>query len=98
MIETLVQLLREGADKYEDRAALLFRPGIRYQRWTYRQLWEELGRVASLLQQRGLHKGDRVLLWGPNCPQWVIAFFGCMRAGVIAVPWTCNRPRTLWTG
>ena len=86
MTETLVQLLREGADKYEERAALLFRPGVRYQRWTYRQLWEESGRVASLLQQRGLNKGDRVLLWGPNCPQWVVAFFGCMRAGVLVVP------------
>ena len=86
MAETLVQFLREGADKFGPRTALLFKPSFRYQRWTYAQLWEDSGRVASLLQQLGLEKGDRVLLWGPNCPQWVLAFFGCMMAGGIAVP------------
>ncbi len=25
-------------------------------------------------------------MWGPNCPQWVLVFFGCMRAGVVVVP------------
>ena len=86
MAETLVQFLKEAADRFGPRTALLFKPGFRYQRWTYAQLWEESGRVASLLQQRGLQKGDRALIWGPNCPQWVLSFFGCMRAGVIAVP------------
>ncbi len=93
MSETLVQLLREAADRFEARPALLFRPGIRYQTWSYRQLWEESGRVASLLQQRGLNKGDRALLWGPNCPQWVLAFFGCVRAGVIVVPLDMQSPQ-----
>ena len=86
MVETLGQFLQEGAARFGPRTAVLFKPAFRYQRWTYAQLWEESGRVASLLQQRGLQKGDRVLIWGPNCPQWVVAFFGCMRAGVIAVP------------
>ena len=41
---------------------------------------------ASYLQERGVHKGDRVLLWGSNSPWWVVAFFGVLRAGAIAVP------------
>ena len=84
--ETLVQFLRGAALKFGPRTALLFKPGFRYQRWSYAQLWEGAGQVASLLQQRGLNKGDRVVLWAPNCPQWVLAFFGCMRAGVNVVP------------
>ncbi|MCZ6892296.1 MAG: class I adenylate-forming enzyme family protein, partial [Chloroflexi bacterium] len=86
MTKTLVRFLQDAADRFGPRPALFFKPSIRYQKWTYTDLWEGAGRVASLLQQRGLNKGDRVLLWGPNCPQWVLAFFGCMRAGVIAVP------------
>ena len=86
MVETLVEFLRDSAQRFGPRPAVLFKPGIRYQRWSYAQLWEESGQVATLLQQRGLQKGDRALLWAPNCPQWVLAFFGCMRAGVIAVP------------
>lgn len=31
-------------------------------------------------------KGDRILLWGPNMPQWVLGFFGALRAGAIPVP------------
>ena len=42
--------------------------------------------MASMLQARGLTKGDQVLLWGPNSPQWVLAFFGCIRAGIVVVP------------
>ena len=84
--ETLNQFLEDRAGRFGPRTALLFKPGFRYQRWSYAQLWEGAGRVASLLQQRGLSKGDRALLWAHNCPQWVLAFFGCLRAGVVVVP------------
>ena len=83
---TLISFLKDAAEKYGSRTALLFKPVFRYQQWSYERLWEEAGKVATLLQQKGIEKGDRVLLWGPNCPQWVLAFFGCMRAGIVAVP------------
>lgn len=82
----MVRFLEDKAREFGDRTALLFNPAFRYQRWSYADLWEGAGQVAALLQERGLEKGDRVLLWGPNCPQWVVAFFGCLRAGVIVVP------------
>ena len=86
MGQTVVEFLRGLAQRWRGRDALLFKPAFRYQRWSYAQLWEESGQVATLLQRQGLEKGDQAILWGPNCPQWVLAFFGCMRAGVILVP------------
>ena len=86
MGSNLVEFLRGVAERWGGRDALLFKPAFRYQRWSYSRLWEESGRVASMLQQRGLKKGDQAVLWGPNCPQWVLAFFGCIRAGVVLVP------------
>ena len=86
MERTLVDFLRTRARRYGPRDALLFKPGFRYLRWSYSNLWSESGQVASLLQSRGLSKGDQVLLWGPNSPQWVLAFLGCVRAGVVVVP------------
>ena len=83
---TLADFLRDAKDKNRSRDALLFKPGLRYQRWTYQRLWDESGQVAALLQAKGLAKGDQVVLWGPNCPQWVLAFFGCIRAGIVVVP------------
>ncbi|MCY3543356.1 MAG: AMP-binding protein [Chloroflexi bacterium] len=90
---TLVEFLRERAEKFGDRDALLFKPGFRYQRWSYNDIWNGSERIAALLQARGLSKGDRVIIWGPNCPQWVLCLFGCLRAGVIVVPLDVRSPR-----
>ena len=85
-MDTLVELLEESAKGHGSDPALLIKPTFRYRVWTYADLWEGSGRVASYLQGMGVQKGDRVLLWGPNTPQWVLAFFGTLRAGAIAVP------------
>jgi long-chain acyl-CoA synthetase len=66
--------------------AYVNRRGFRTLRWTYRQLAEMAFRFARELEARGIGKGDRVLLWGDNCAEWVGAFFGCMLRGAVAVP------------
>src|ERR1700724_2186153 len=66
--------------------AYVHRRGFRTLRWTYRQVAEQAFRFARDLEARGISKGDRVLLWGDNCAEWVGAFFGCMLRGVVAVP------------
>ena len=85
-MDTLVGLLEESAKAYGPEPALLIKSTFRNRVWTYADLWEGSGRVASYLQGMGVQKGNRVLLWGPNTPQWVLAFFGTLRAGAIAVP------------
>jgi long-chain acyl-CoA synthetase len=85
-LDTLVELLDESQRKFGSNPALLVKPTYKYLVWNYRQLWEASGQVAHWLQQQGVGKGDRVLLWGPNTPQWVMAFFGVVRAGAVAVP------------
>ena len=85
-MDTLVDLLEQSAKRHGPNPALLIKPTFRYLVWTYSDLWQESGRVASYLQEMGVQKGDRVLLWGPNMPQWVLAFFGALRAGAVAVP------------
>ena len=84
--ETVIDLLQGAVERYGSRHALLFKPAFRYQHWSYSRLWNESGQVATLLQRRGLTKGDQVILWGPNSPHWVLIFFGCIRAGVVLVP------------
>ena len=84
--DTIVDFLRQSVARHGPRDALLIKPAFRYLRWSYDQLWEDSGRVATLLQRKGLKKGDQAILWGPNCPQWVLAFFGALRAGVVLVP------------
>jgi long-chain acyl-CoA synthetase len=60
--------------------------GFRTLRWSYAQLAELEFRVARELAARNIGKGDRVMLWGDNCAEWVAAFFGIMLRGAVAVP------------
>src|SRR5256885_7899134 len=66
--------------------AYVQRRGYRTARWTYRQIAELAFRCARELANRGIAKGDRVLIWGPNSAEWVATFFGCALRGVIVVP------------
>ncbi|MEU5884232.1 AMP-binding protein [Spirillospora sp. NPDC047279] len=52
----------------------------------YRELRRAADRFAAGLHRLGVQPGDRVALILPNCPQMVIAFFGVLRRGAIAVP------------
>ena len=62
------------------------RSGYRMTRRSYHEVAETAFRFARELTARGIRKGDRVMLWGPNSAAWVAAFFGCANRGVIAVP------------
>ena len=76
---TLPELLAQAAAAAPDATALIYFGS----RISYRQLFEHVNRVATGLQALGLQKGDRVALFMPNCPQFVIAYFGVLRAGGI---------------
>jgi long-chain acyl-CoA synthetase len=52
---------------------------------TYRTLWNDVLCFAQALQSLGVKKGDRVAIMLPNCPQYIVAFYGALRAGAIVV-------------
>jgi long-chain acyl-CoA synthetase len=66
--------------------AYVYPRGYRHERWSYRQVAEAAYRFARELRARQAGRGDAVLLWSPNCAEWVVAFWGCALCGVIAVP------------
>lgn len=55
-------------------------------RVTYRELWDRATRVAGGLRADGVGRGDRVAIRYGNGLDWVLAFFGTLCAGAIAVP------------
>src|SRR5437016_8269083 len=60
--------------------------GYRSGRWSYGQIAEMASQFARELEKRGIGKGDRVLIWGRNCAEWVAGFFGCTLGGADIVP------------
>ncbi|MFO7270823.1 MAG: long-chain fatty acid--CoA ligase [Sphaerobacter thermophilus] len=78
---TLDQFIEQSVAKHADLTALRFATIS----MTYRELWGRVLRCAAALAELGIGKGDRVALLLPNCPQYVIAYFGTLRAGGIVV-------------
>jgi fatty-acyl-CoA synthase len=54
-------------------------------RWTYQEFDERVTHLAAGLLKLGLHPGDRVGIWSPNCAEWVLVQFATARAGLIMV-------------
>ena len=71
---------------HADEPAYVFRRGYRVQRWSYGEVLGNAYRFARMLEARGIGHGDKVLVWGENCAEWVVAFFGCLLRGAIVVP------------
>jgi long-chain acyl-CoA synthetase len=78
---TLGEVLSGTVSKFPDHTALLFFG----KRISYGQLDELVNRFAQALVGLGVTKGDRVALMLPNIPQMVIAYYGTLRTGAIAV-------------
>jgi fatty-acyl-CoA synthase len=54
-------------------------------RWTYDELLADVDAVALGLLELGVTKGDRVGIWAPNCPEWVLVQYATARIGAILV-------------
>lgn len=78
----LTALLDEAAARWPRRTALVFFG----RRTRYRQLRRTADRFAAALYALGVQNGDRVALILPNCPQFVAAMYGALRAGAVVVP------------
>jgi long-chain acyl-CoA synthetase len=76
----------DTAARRGDETAFAHRRGLRVERWTYDRLRNAAFQFARELDRRGINKGERILLWGENCGEWVAAFFGALARGVIVVP------------
>src|SRR5437773_5944225 len=80
----LQALLDDAAESHPDATATIFFNAKR----SYRSISDAAWRFANGLRRLGVAKGDRVALVLPNVPQFVIAFYGALRAGAVVVP--CN--------
>jgi fatty-acyl-CoA synthase len=69
--------------RHGDREALVDLPTRR--RWTYSELDVEVDNLAVGLLEQGIGKGDRVGIWAPNCPEWVMVQYATAKIGAILV-------------
>jgi long-chain acyl-CoA synthetase len=80
--------LEAGQQKWGNKKAIYYRSGKQkdFTIWTYNKLAGECKRVARGLLAAGLAKGDRVVLWAENRPEWMAVWLGSAIAGTVIVP------------
>jgi long-chain acyl-CoA synthetase len=72
--------------RHAREVAYVHHRGYRTQRWTYGEVLTGAYRFARELEARNIQKGDKVLIWGESCAEWVVAFFGSLLRGAVVVP------------
>ena len=77
----LFHFLEDAARKYPDRACTIFKGAV----VTYKEMNALTDHMAAALVDLGVKKGDRVGIFMPNLPQFVVAYFGILKAGGVVV-------------
>ena len=65
---------------------LVYDDGYRVRRHSYADVTRAARGFAARLIAHGVQKGDKVMLWGENRPEWIACYWGIQLAGAIAVP------------
>lgn len=80
---TIPAFLSEVVRRHGTRTAAVFRQTG--DRWSYNEFAQLIDRLAAGLLSIGVYKGDRVGIWSPNRPEWLLVQFATARIGAILV-------------
>lgn len=80
--QTLFSAIEEVCEKYPERTALIYLG----ERYSYSELRKMVRSFATSLSDLGIGVNDKVMIYIPNCPQFLIAFFGIQEIGAVPVP------------
>jgi len=82
--ETLLDFFDDFAGL--DDEFLIYDDGFHARAYRYREIAAQARAFAAKLRERGIGRDEKVILYGENRPEWIIALWGCLLEGVIAVP------------
>jgi long-chain acyl-CoA synthetase len=82
--DTLIDFFRDLVDIHGE--FLVYDDGYRRRGYSYAEVGRAARGFAAKLTATGLQKGDKVIFWGENRPEWIACYWGCILNGVIVVP------------
>ena len=84
--ETIPQLLKATAERFPHKTALQIKRARQWRRFTYQEVQQTARTTARTFGGMGLEKGDRVVLYSENQPEWGLAYLAAATAGLVTVP------------
>ena len=85
-VATINELVDKSSEKYGSRVALQIEKNGKWVRYSYADLRKFALEIGARLRGHGLRKGDRVVLFSENLPEWGLAYLGAARNGLTVVP------------
>jgi long-chain acyl-CoA synthetase len=85
-VRTIPDLLARSADRFPDAVALQIKRRGEWARITYDELERKVREVAAALARVHIGKGDTVLLYAENMPEWATAYLAAVSLGAVVVP------------
>ncbi len=84
---SLGEALSNAATQWPDADAVVYssQPEVGNIRWSFRELDELSNRLARGILNQGFAPGDRIAVWAPNHPQWILLEYALAKAGLIIV-------------
>jgi long-chain acyl-CoA synthetase len=82
--DTLIDLFRDLDSHRGD--FLVYDDGYRVRRHSYVEVARAARGFAARLADAGVAKGDNVVFWGENRPEWIVCYWGAVISGVVVVP------------
>jgi long-chain acyl-CoA synthetase len=82
MSETIGEILPDAARRFGDKVALV----VGAESFSFSDLDSMSNRVANGLVAAGVGPGDRVTLYGPNCWEWLVAYYAIAKSGAVVNP------------
>jgi long-chain acyl-CoA synthetase len=92
VISCLGMVLPAAAAKYGDKTALIVAGRV----FSFRELDELSSAVAASLVKLGVAAGDRVTLYAPNSWEWLVSYYGSLKAGAVINPINVMLLRLKW--
>ncbi len=80
------------ASEFDSQIAITYYHRFRSTTYTYRQIYELALKCSVFFYEKGIIKGDRILIYGDNCPEWVVVLLSCALTGIILVPIDSKSP------
>ena len=80
--EVVFTKVERMAEKFPDKPAIIYLG----ESFSFAKLRELINRFATALYDLGVRDNDRVMLYIPNCPQFLLGYFGAQKIGAVPVP------------
>ncbi len=74
--------LNQTCQKYQSKPAIIYKDEV----ISFQELEEQVKKLANLLNDLGVKKGDKVAIYLPNCPEYVYSYLAVFSLGAVGVP------------